>query len=837
MLGGYDYMSCREVLDYSLMLEQMNKGFMVCRALYDNENRVVDFEYLSVSKGMEDFAFLPKSVMLSKKLLADRLLPELGDPLMLLFTEVLTTGQASRALLHMSRPSKAVNAFAFQTQPHHVACYLEYCDDHQTTNIVSSYLKRNEFMHTAEDGFWVRKGDNVLFANAAFEKLFGIPWDQLNHIDDFLEIVDERDREKVRDIMKQDATRLRTNFNAEFRIRRLSDGMTRWIWMKTFYQGITSNSCACKSAVFIDVTSKKHAEEELLRSNREILLLNELFKKASEHVDFNELMLCIQRLLMEYMSVDVMGIHLYDELQRHLNFRYTPNIPDEMLKQGEFYTKIQELLNWVHENKTSISITTSELPEGKLKQMMVDYGIQYINSFPILYSGACVGVMILGNIHRDLTYKEKDFIMAVCNQLAVLINHSKLYEELIRELEMRQNVERQNKLIFDNSIDLIAIMNDNMELLRIGPQWQKCLGWSEEEVLSKSLMTLVHAEDREKTLEYIDTLMLEGVAMGIEHRLMCKDGSYRWIAWNAHIVKESQKDLIIMIGRDMTLSKEIEEKNRNLEKAYHMETVRMEFFANISHEFRTPLNIILSALQLIDYSLKNKENGACITERELRHFKSIKQNAIRLLRLVNNLIDITKLDSGYMKLYAANHDIVKITRSITESVDQYIEGKGIKLIFETNVPKKIIACDADMIERILLNLLSNAVKYTEKDGFIRVSVTDAGNVVKISVKDSGVGIPEEMLDLIFERFIQIEKPLSRRCEGSGIGLALAKALVELHKGRIYVNSTLHQGSEFTFELPVVILENEPCHKGIEPSREERIHRINVEFSDIYSLNL
>jgi signal transduction histidine kinase len=207
-----------------------------------------------------------------------------------------------------------------------------------------------------------------------------------------------------------------------------------------------------------------------------------------------------------------------------------------------------------------------------------------------------------------------------------------------------------------------------------------------------------------------------------------------------------------------------------------------------------------------------------------------------LLRLVNNLIDITKLDSGYLKLYPCNYDIINVVENITQSVAQYIEGKGINLIFDTNVEEKILACDADMIERILLNLLSNAVKYTEKDGFITVTIKDLGNVVRISVHDTGVGIAEEKLDYIFERFAQGDRPLSRRCEGSGIGLSLVKSLVELHKGRIYANSTINKGSEFTFELPVVVMDQSANCQVLNPTNEERIHKINVEFSDIYSLN-
>jgi signal transduction histidine kinase len=166
---------------------------------------------------------------------------------------------------------------------------------------------------------------------------------------------------------------------------------------------------------------------------------------------------------------------------------------------------------------------------------------------------------------------------------------------------------------------------------------------------------------------------------------------------------------------------------------------------------------------------------------------------------------------------------------------QYIEGKGLNLIFDTDVEEKVMACDAEMIERIMLNLLSNAVKYTEKNGYIKVTIKDNKDCLRVSVRDTGVGIPEDKRDVIFERFAQGDKQFTRRCEGSGIGLSLVKSIVELHGGRIWVNSTVGKGSDFVFELPFqVIEEDKSAVKNLEPTHEERIQKVNVEFSDIYT---
>jgi signal transduction histidine kinase len=205
------------------------------------------------------------------------------------------------------------------------------------------------------------------------------------------------------------------------------------------------------------------------------------------------------------------------------------------------------------------------------------------------------------------------------------------------------------------------------------------------------------------------------------------------------------------------------------------------------------------------------------------------------LRLVNNLIDLNKIDAGYMQLNVENHDIVSIVSKISASVADYIENKGIDFIYCTKTDTKIIACDPDKIERILLNLLSNSIKFTDSGGKIIVNVWDEDSKIFISVKDSGVGIPIEKQDLIFKRFMQIDKSLSRNHHGSGIGLSLVKSLVELHGGKINMVSDGVRGSEFIIELPVKeIAVMELGNKESEYSSNNKIEVINIEFSDIYS---
>lgn len=297
----------------------------------------------------------------------------------------------------------------------------------------------------------------------------------------------------------------------------------------------------------------------------------------------------------------------------------------------------------------------------------------------------------------------------------------------------------------------------------------------------------------------------------------------------------------LVLLKNIELEKEINnlkchllENEIELKKTNEYNRVLTEFFSNISHDLKTPINVILSAVQLL--YLKEKDNNFDEFTIQLNRLLGvIKQNSFRLIRLVSNLIDISKFDSGFYKLDLKNQNIVSIVEDITLSVGDYIRSKGVKIIFDTDAEEKIIAVDADKIERIMLNLLSNAVKFTDKGDEILVNFMDNKDVVKISVKDTGIGMHEEKLKMIFDRFSQVDDSLIRNKDGSGIGLSLVKSLAEMHEGKITVLSKVGEGSEFIVELPVKLIENNEEESVASMDSESKIEKVLIEFSDIYAI--
>lgn len=383
---------------------------------------------------------------------------------------------------------------------------------------------------------------------------------------------------------------------------------------------------------------------------------------------------------------------------------------------------------------------------------------------------------------------------------------------------------------FEISLDFMAIIGKDGKAQKISKYCSEILGWSEKELLEHEWNMFVHTADLNSILSAISSKAIFTGVRGLEVRFKCKNGDYRWAECNCRFVKE--KEVYILTARDITEEKNIIEEKIAYEKAIELESIKSEFFSNISHEFKTPLNIILATMQVINKNIEVK-NIISTDEGNLnKYMNSIRQNCYRLLRLVNNIIDISKMDYGYYDIQLGNYNIISVVEDITMSVLEYVNNKGIELIFDTEVEEEIIACDPDKIERIILNLLSNAIKYTKENGKIYVNIGKDNNNIYISVTDNGIGIPKKKLDTIFERYAQVDNKLTRRFNGSGIGLSLVKSLVKMHQGDIYVESKINEGTKFTIRLPIVQVETR--NKKISDLTKSKVEKCSIEFSDIYS---
>ena len=263
-------------------------------------------------------------------------------------------------------------------------------------------------------------------------------------------------------------------------------------------------------------------------------------------------------------------------------------------------------------------------------------------------------------------------------------------------------------------------------------------------------------------------------------------------------VRDEEGRVVFLLpeGRDITEKKAHErEIARQREELAKLDKLKTQFFSNISHEFRTPLTLMLGPLE---DGLADLEEPLGPRQRE--RASMVQRNGLRMHKLVNALLDFSRVEAGRIQAFFQPTDLAPLTHDLASSFRSACEKSGLTLTINSPALPKPVFVDHEMWEKIVLNLVSNAFKFT-LDGGIKVDVTMDGNDAILRVSDTGTGIPESELPLIFDRFHRVAEARGRSNEGTGIGLALVKELIELHKGVVSVESTLGKGSAFTVRVP------------------------------------
>lgn len=420
-------------------------------------------------------------------------------------------------------------------------------------------------------------------------------------------------------------------------------------------------------------------------------------------------------------------------------------------------------------------------------------------------------------------------------QSVYAMDERKLYMISSREETEKYNLqkkieENENKLnlITENTTDLIVMLDKNQNITYINRAVSKKLGYKEDEVLGTNIdMYHIKRCSIENKIDRTDRYISV-------YDFKSKSGeSIRLETMESPIYDENGiLDGYIYIARDIEHIEQLNNLKIKFDEMKSHQDLKNEFFANLSHELKTPLNIFYSIIQLLD--MKSEDSNEEFKNVYKQYNRGLRVNFYRMFRLINNLIDITKLGAGSIVANFANYDIVFLIEEITLSVVPYANQKNIDIVFDTCVEEHYIKCDIEKIERVILNLLSNAIKFTKSNGKIEVKLDVNDKWINISVKDNGIGIPKEMQSFIFEKFVQVDKSLNRAHEGSGMGLSIVKSLLDLHDGNIELYSKLNEGSEFVILLPNETLD---CEDGGMYETRYNIddQRITLELSDIYDV--
>lgn len=380
--------------------------------------------------------------------------------------------------------------------------------------------------------------------------------------------------------------------------------------------------------------------------------------------------------------------------------------------------------------------------------------------------------------------------------------------------------QRDNFYNIIDSLDLLIcrFSYPDFKIIHYNKKVQEEIIYSNENTYS--LFLQIPCNDRERLdNEKSNNSMINGsnikVTLGGEERYI--ETFYQYIFDSEGEIKE-----VIKVGIDIT------DKISHQQELEEILKTQEEFFSFIAHEFRTPLTVMSSTTQLLNLIYRKD-----LPEKVVNYIDKISLSTLQQLRLVNNLLDITRAGAGYLKVNLRNYDIVSMSKVITESVRSFAVRKDINLEFTCNIDEKVIAVDDEKYERILLNLLSNAIKFTPNGKTVKVELECDERVTNIKVKDEGVGIPKEKQEIIFNRFGQVNNDLTRKSEGTGIGLCLVKLLINSMGGRIELTSELEKGSTFTIILPNKVISKDTKVLDMNLMDNRLVQTMDIEFSNIY----
>lgn len=560
----------------------------------------------------------------------------------------------------------------------------------------------------------------------------------------------------------------------------------------------------CKD--FFDILSEYKEDENFLNivqaSSDKNLTYTKYIKKL-----MNFIKVSIQKVDDEYFILyfeSCMDKRFLEDIQRKDGIFFIKNVENKYVHGSEKFKVLSDYID-----KDIYGVNDSEIYGQEMGKKYSKSCREFIKSRKSYCREICKLKNNIYLLHRYAIYSNNEIIGVVGT-----------FESIIGKME-KINDGHTLADITNNMSEYVILKDTEGVYLDCNNSFLEWLNISREEVVGKKITSVPRLSDIAESTIISDLEVINDRCRKIYNESVELDGK----SVELEIVKEPFLDSYgNLVGVIDTV--------RDVSHRMEVERLRLEFFANLSHELRTPLNLIFSSLQtieLIEEDLLKKNN------RLKNYIEIINQNSKRLLKLVNNLIDSTKFDCGYYEYNPQNDNIVHFIENIAMSVAEFAKQNDITLIFDTDVEEKIMAFDLEKLERTMLNLLSNSIKYTNSPGKIEVLLKDCGETFNITIKDNGIGIPDDKLKIIFERFKQVESRLRKRSEGSGIGLSIVKDLINIQGGIIEVKSEVGVGSEFTVKLPVSILSNEEYLNKLDYNEVSNgmVTRMNIEFSDIY----
>lgn len=417
-----------------------------------------------------------------------------------------------------------------------------------------------------------------------------------------------------------------------------------------------------------------------------------------------------------------------------------------------------------------------------------------------------------------------------------VINKIELINGRIVELITTNIKLNDEDLLISIVIDITELENTIMNIEQSEKTYKLLLQTLPEGILIVNPKTNKHIYRNEASIRMLKTIGLDKLNESIKTYLKEENyGEFRRftidklnnIDISLAIVKREEEGTLIVVFRMLDCEFKSIQLEKELNRINEKNKFKTEFLSNVAYDIKKPINTIFETNNSLIESEENYNS-----ENINNHTRLVKQNCYRLIKLLNNIEYVSRIDNGTCTLELRKCDIVKLLENIVKISRMYTDKKGIDISFKSELNKKILVLDTEKVEKIILNILSNAIKFTDTGGKIYINLYTENEQVCISIKDTGIGIPKDKTEIIFENFEQVDTTLSRGCEGTGMGLSVVKKLANLNNIKINVESELNKGSEFKILLPNNILARNIKLQDKFTQNE----KIEIEFSDIY-LNL
>ena len=425
-------------------------------------------------------------------------------------------------------------------------------------------------------------------------------------------------------------------------------------------------------------------------------------------------------------------------------------------------------------------IHDSNFPRGPV---VAREGLHSAVGFPLLIGTEVIGVLEF--FSREIGRPDAELL----EMLATIASQ-------IGQFVERKRAEAELATLFETSLDMLCIAGVDGTFKRLNPAWEKTLGWTTAELMSRPYVEFVHPDDRPATSAEAGSLAGGASTVFFENRYLCRDGSFRWLSWKSTPLPE--EGLVYAVARDVTEQRRnAEELKLAREAAVAASRAKGDFLANMSHEIRTPMNAVIGMAELL------LDTPLAVEQRE--YVLTLKDAAESLLGLINDVLDFSKIEAGRLDLVPAEFDLRETLGNTLRTLGLRAHQRGLELAgrIAPEVPDRVVG-DGPRLRQVLVNLVGNAIKFTERGEVVvqveRQSEEADAVVLRFLVADTGIGIPPDKQELIFEAFAQADGSTTREYGGTGLGLSISAQLVGLMGGRIAVESEPGRGSRFRFSV-------------------------------------